>query len=311
MKIRENAASHTDRGPNDDHGGSAEAYSAGSVTLVGCGPGDPELLTFKAAKAIAAADVLVVDRLVAPEILDHAKPNARIIDAGKKGFGPAHSQASITATLLREAQAGNRVARLKGGDAFVFARAAEEMSALQAAGIAIEIIPGITAAHACAASIHLPMTLRHTVQQLTLITGTSADGELSLDWQALARPGHAFAIYMGMTRAPALQNRLLVAGAAPQTPVVVVENGTRADQISVAATLATLTDAITAHDLKGPAIIFIGLDWAQAGLTRPAAVRVFETDPNTIQTASLEGTGAAPPPIPDVGLSLKPLRSAV
>ncbi len=251
--------------------------AAGSVTLIGCGPGDPELLTLKAVRCLNRADVLVVDRLVDRAVLAHARAGAVVIDAGKEAGGPSVAQDDINRILVREALKGQRVARLKGGDAFVFGRAAEEMAAVRAAGIRVDIIPGITAAHACAASIALPLTLREAVRQFSLITGATADGEPDLDWNALSRPGQAFAIYMGVRSAPVLCARLLSAGAAPSLPVVIVENGTRVDERAIATTLGDLDGAIASARVRGPAIIFVGLDWTSANLTMPENVVIYRT----------------------------------
>ena len=164
------------------------------------------------------------------------------------------------------------MARLKGGDPFIFGRAAEEMAALQAAGIAVEVVPGVTAAHACAARIGLPVTLRERVRQFSVVTGATADGAPDLDWQALAAPETAFAIYMGVGNAPLMRAQPAAAGADPETPVVIVENGTREDERAFATTLADLTNCVAVRAIAGPAVIFVGLDWADAGLQRPETV---------------------------------------
>jgi uroporphyrin-III C-methyltransferase/precorrin-2 dehydrogenase/sirohydrochlorin ferrochelatase len=247
----------------------------GSGALIGCGPGEPDLITLKAQQRLQEADVLVVDRLVNPAILEYARRDAVRIDVGKEPEGPSAQQEEINRILVREALMGHRVARLKGGDAFVFGRAAEEMAAVKAAGIPVEVVPGITAAHACAASVGLPVTLRNCVRQFAVVTGASADGPLDLDWAALAQPGQAFAIYMGVRNAAHFRDKLLAAGAAPQTPVVIVENGTLDSERAVAADLGELARAITDKAIKGPAVIFVGLDWTKAGLSRPAKVEVF------------------------------------
>lgn len=253
----------------------AGATGAGRVILMGCGPGDPDLLTLRAIKRLGEADVLVVDRLVGEGVLHHARPGAVVISVGKEAGGPSTSQEEINRILVREALKGQCVARLKGGDGFVFGRAAEEMAAVRAAGIAIEIVPGITAAHACAASIALPLTLRESVRQFSLVTGATADGELDLDWTALAQPHQAFAIYMGVRTARVLRQKLLAAGASPMLPIVVVENGTRANERALATTLGDLVEAIAGFGIKGPAIIFGGLAWDDANLTMPDKVHVY------------------------------------
>jgi uroporphyrin-III C-methyltransferase/precorrin-2 dehydrogenase/sirohydrochlorin ferrochelatase len=255
----------------------------GTVALVGCGPGDPELLTLKALRRVAEADVLVVDRLVPPAIVALARKDARIIDAGKEPESTSVAQGEINRVLVREALLGNRVARLKGGDGFIFGRAAEEMAAVRAVGIVVEVVPGITAAHACAASVGLPLTLRQSVRQFSVLTGATADGEIELDWQALARPGQAFAIYMGVRTAAHIEERLLSAGADPVTPVVIVENGTRANERAVSTTLGQLAGALRVKGLKGPAIIFVGLSWEQASLTMPAKVEVLDAGDRVVK----------------------------
>ena len=214
--------------------GGAHAQPVGSVALIGCGPGEPDLITLKAQQRLQSADVLVVDRLVNPAILEYARRDAVRIDVGKEPEGDSALQEDINRILVREALKGQRVVRLKGGDAFVFGRAAEEMAAVRAAGIPVEVVPGITAAHACAASVGLPVTLRAKVRQFAVVTGASADGPLELDWPALAQPGQAFAIYMGVRTAQHFRDKLLGAGAAPQTPVVIVENGTLSNERALA-----------------------------------------------------------------------------
>jgi uroporphyrin-III C-methyltransferase/precorrin-2 dehydrogenase/sirohydrochlorin ferrochelatase len=211
---------------------------------------------------------------VNPKIVEYARRDAERIFVGKTPGGPATTQAEINRILVREAQAGRSVARLKGGDPFIFGRAAEEMAALQAAGISVEVVPGVTAAHACAARVGLPVTLRERVRQFSVVTGTTADGAPDLDWQALAAQGTAFVIYMGVGNAPIVRGNLLGAGADPATPVVIVENGTRENERAFAATLADLTNCIDEHAIAGPSVIFVGLDWADAGLERPATVTV-------------------------------------
>jgi uroporphyrin-III C-methyltransferase/precorrin-2 dehydrogenase/sirohydrochlorin ferrochelatase len=254
----------------------AETTPSGSVALIGCGPGDPDLLTLKAQQRLQEADVLVVDRLVNPAILDYARRDAVRIDAGKEPEGPSAAQDDINRILVREALKGLRVARLKGGDAFVFGRAAEEMAAVRAAGIPVEVIPGITAAHACAAGIGLPLTLRQKVRQFAVVTGASADGAFDLDWAALAKPGQAFAIYMGVRSATHFRDKLIAAGAGAETAVVIVENGTLASERVIATELSHLGSALEGLGIKGPAIIFVGLDWAAAGLSPPERLERYE-----------------------------------
>lgn len=253
----------------------ADAPAAGRVALIGCGPGDPDLLTLKALQRLQEADVLVVDRLVNPQVLEYARRDAERIFVGKAPGGPTTSQAEINRILVREAEAGKVVARLKGGDPLIFGRAAEEMAALQKAAIPVEVVPGVTAAHGCAARIGLPVTLREHVRQFSVVTGATADAELGLDWQALINQGAAFAVYMGVGNAPLIRRYLLAAGAKPETPVVIVENGTLASERAVATTLQDLTDCVAQLELTHPSVIFVGLDWAAGGLERPASVTVY------------------------------------
>jgi uroporphyrin-III C-methyltransferase/precorrin-2 dehydrogenase/sirohydrochlorin ferrochelatase len=265
----------------------------GRVALIGCGPGDPDLLTLKALQRLQEADVLVIDRLVDARILDYARRDAERIYVGKAPRGQSTPQAEIDRILVREARAGRIVARLKGGDPFIFGRAAEEMGALQRAGLPVEVVPGVTAAHACAARAGLPVTLRERVRQFSVITGATADGLPELDWDALAAPGAAFAIYMGVGNAPVIRRNLLAAGAAPGLPAVVVENGTRETERTVATTLADLADCIGQLGLDGPAVIFVGLDWADAGLQRPEGVAVYRSPPCPLQRAETQPSIAA------------------
>jgi uroporphyrin-III C-methyltransferase / precorrin-2 dehydrogenase / sirohydrochlorin ferrochelatase len=217
----------------------------------------------------------VIDRLVDGRILDYARRDAERIYVGKTPRGASTSQAEINRILVREATAGKMVARLKGGDPFVFGRAAEEMAALQGAGIPVEVVPGVTAALACAARVGLPVTLREHVRQFSVVPGATADAMPGLDWKALAAPGAAFAVYMGVGNAPLIRANLLASGAAADTPVVIVENGTHDDERAVATTLRDLTECVAQLGLNSPAVILVGLDWADAGLERPDNVTVF------------------------------------
>src|SRR5262245_9613702 len=248
--------------------------TAGRVTLIGCGPGDPDLLTLRAVQRLQEADVLVLDRLVDAKVLEYARRDAERILVGKSPRGPATPQADINRLIVREARAGKVVARLKGGDPLIFGRAAEEMAACQAAGIPVEVVAGLTAAHACAARVGLPLTQRERVRQFAIIAGASAEGDPDLDWPALVAQNAPFAIYMGVGNVALLRRQLLSAGADAATPVVIVENGTRESERTIATTLADLTDAVARHAVVAPSVIFVGLDWTEAGLCRPASVIV-------------------------------------
>jgi uroporphyrin-III C-methyltransferase/precorrin-2 dehydrogenase/sirohydrochlorin ferrochelatase len=266
----------------------------GRILLIGCGPGDADLLTLKAQQALQDADVLVIDRLVSPAVLEHARRDAIRIEVGKTPGGPSVAQDEINRILVREGLKGLTVARLKGGDAFVFGRAAEEMVAARAAGLTVEVIPGITAAHGIAARIGLPLTLREKVRQFSVLTGATADGAADHDWAGLAREGAAAAVYMGVGAAGVIEREMLEHGADPALPVVIVENGTLAAERIVETRLAALAQAIRAEDIKGPAIIYLGLDWTSAGLSRPAGVTVFTPPASVTRTgdASIRTTRA-------------------
>ncbi|MEL6684157.1 MAG: siroheme synthase CysG [Pseudomonadota bacterium] len=231
----------------------------GSVDLVGAGPGDPELLTLKARNALDKADVVIHDRLVTGEILELARREAIIIDAGKEGFGKSMAQADIDALIVQHALDGHHVVRLKAGDPTVFGRLDEEIEAIEAHDIPYTIIPGITAASAAVANIGQSLTKRHRNSSVRLITGHDTKGYADHDWKALAQPGEVAAIYMGKKSARFIQGRLLMHGADPVTPVTIIENVSRADQQIIATTLAELEPTLTQANLKGPAITFYGL----------------------------------------------------
>jgi uroporphyrin-III C-methyltransferase / precorrin-2 dehydrogenase / sirohydrochlorin ferrochelatase len=231
----------------------------GSVALVGAGPGDPELLTLKAHRALQAADVIVVDRLVDPRIVELARRDARRIHVGKTPGGPSTSQATINAILVEEALAGNRVVRLKGGDPFVFGRAVEEIEAVEAAGIEVSIVPGVTAALAAAANARLPITERGKRRALTILTGYTKDGPAEHDWRALAAGGQTLAVYMGVRAGPAIARKLTLAGLDPATPVSIVENASLAAEKTATGRLDQLSDLLLRAGIRGPAILFIGV----------------------------------------------------
>jgi uroporphyrin-III C-methyltransferase / precorrin-2 dehydrogenase / sirohydrochlorin ferrochelatase len=239
--------------------------AVGRVSLVGAGPGDPELLTLKAQRKLLEADVIVYDRLVGPGILEMARRDAERIAVGKTPFEASPRQAEINAILIREARAGKHVVRLKGGDPYVFGRGGEEQAALEAHGIAVDMVPGITAALGCAAAIGLPLTQRGQNRSFTLLTGTSDEGTAaSHDWKHLARQGSAFAVYMGVNAAGDISAELLHAGASPQMPVTVVENGTLANQRVVETNIGGLWESLHTQGIAGPAIIYVGLQKAKA-----------------------------------------------
>ena len=236
----------------------------GHVDLVGAGPGDPELLTLKARKALDAADVVIYDRLVTPEILELARREAVLIDAGKEGFGTAMAQDDINALIVAHAQKGALVVRLKSGDPTVFGRLDEEIAAIEAANISYRIIPGITAASAAVANIGQSLTQRGRNSSVRFLTGHDTEGFAEHDWRALARPGEVAAIYMGKKTARFIQGRLLMHGADPATPVTVIENASRPDQRVLSCTLSDLEPTLTRAALTGPALMLYGIAPRQA-----------------------------------------------
>ncbi|MCL4145051.1 UNVERIFIED_CONTAM: hypothetical protein GTU68_050347 [Idotea baltica] len=231
----------------------------GHVDLVGAGPGDPDLLTLKARKAIDKADVVIYDRLVTPEILELARREAIMIDAGKEGFGNAMRQDDINTLITQHALDGHHVVRLKAGDPTVFGRLDEEITALEAANLSHAIVPGITAASAAVASIGQSLTQRGRNSEVRFITGHDTKGYANHDWRALAQDGQVAAIYMGKKSARFIQGRLLMHGADPLTPVTVIENVSRPNQRVLATKLGEMEPTISNANLTGPALTFLGL----------------------------------------------------
>ena len=242
----------------------AAGVRVGHVDLVGAGPGDPELLTLKARKALDEADVVIYDRLVSSEILELARREAIMIDAGKEGFGSAMAQADIDELIVGHARNGHQVVRLKSGDPTVFGRVDEEIEACEAAGVSWRIVPGITAASAAVASIGQSLTRRGRNSAVRFMTGHDTQGFADHDWKILARPGEIAAIYMGKKAARFIQGRLLMHGADPATPVTVIENVSRSDQRILATTLGALEPTLTRAGLTGPVLTFLGLSPREA-----------------------------------------------
>ena len=231
----------------------------GLVSFVGAGPGDPELLTLKARNLLHEADIVVHDQLVSPQVLELVRREAVRICAGKQGFGPAWLQARINALLVRHARAGRHVVRLKSGDPAVFGRLDEEIEALEAEGIAWEVVPGITAASGAAADMGVSLTQRGRNSELRLLTARDVDGFAEHDWAALARPGAVAAVYMGKRAAAFMRGRLLMRGAAPSTPVTIVENASRRDKRIVATTLLGLPEALEETHFAGAVVLMLGI----------------------------------------------------
>ncbi|CAG1004607.1 uroporphyrin-III C-methyltransferase / precorrin-2 dehydrogenase / sirohydrochlorin ferrochelatase [Burkholderiales bacterium] len=250
----------------------ARAPRRGFVSLVGAGPGDPELLTLRAARLLAEADACVYDHLVGDGVLALLRPDAERLYAGKERSNHTLPQEDINALLVRLAHEGKRVVRLKGGDPFVFGRGGEEAQSLAQAGVAFEIVPGVTAACGIAAATRIPLTHRDHAHTLTFVAGHLRDGTMNLDWPSLARPGQTLVVYMGLAGLPELCRQLVAHGRAPSTPAAVVQQGTLPTQRVVRATLATLHERVVAQGLKPPTLIVVGDVVALSESLFPAAV---------------------------------------
>jgi len=236
----------------------AATQSIGSVVLVGAGPGDPGLLTLRGLRALQEADVILYDRLVSAEVLALARRDAERIEVGKEAGNHHVTQERIHALLLEHAQAGRRVVRLKGGDSFVFGRGGEELEHLRAHGVPYEVVPGITAALACAAYAGVPLTHREHAQSVRLLTAHCRGSHDTLDWPALARERQTLAVYMGVSELGTVQEQLIAHGRAPATPFALVENGSRAEQRVVTGTLARLRELAQVHAVRSPALLILG-----------------------------------------------------
>ncbi|MDB5955036.1 uroporphyrinogen-III C-methyltransferase [Ramlibacter sp.] len=235
--------------------------NTGKVTLVGAGPGDPELLTLKALKAIRAATVLLVDDLVSPEVVAHAAPGARIVHVGKRGGCKSTPQAFIEKLMLMAAREGENVVRLKGGDPFIFGRGGEEMEHLRAAGVPVEIVNGITSGLAAATSLGVPLTHREHAQGVIFLTGHAQQGASLPDWRMLAATARearlTLVIYMGVSGAAHIQQDLLT-GLPASTPVAIVQRASHPDQRHAVTTLGEMAATIAAQALASPAVIVVG-----------------------------------------------------
>jgi uroporphyrin-III C-methyltransferase len=231
---------------------------AGTVYLVGAGPGDPELLTLRAADLLSQAEVVVYDHLVATAILDLAPADAERIYAGKERGNHALPQEHLNLLLVELAQRGKVVVRLKGGDPFIFGRGGEEVEILAQHGVPFEIVPGVTAAAGVAAYGGIPLTHRNYSQACVFVTGHLKDGSMALDWAGLARPRQTVVIYMGLHGLPILCRELIAHGLPEDWPAAIVQHGTTANQRTVSGTLATLPDLAAAARLKAPTLIIVG-----------------------------------------------------
>ncbi len=261
------------RDPTAFAGASASGQADGRVTLVGAGPGDPDLLTIKALHALQDADIIFYDELVSSEILDRARRDAARVPVGRRVGKPGIGQAAINKLLIGAAKSGQRAVRLKGGDPFVFGRGGEEVEALREAGVAYSVVPGITAGLGAAAQFEVPLTFRHEALRITFLTAHKARDAESVDWSVLTDEKMTVVVYMGMTAAPSVRAGLLAAGRSPQTPVGVFARVTRPNAQAAVGTLDELPALIERID-GGPAILIIGdvvahsAPWRQSELTQ-------------------------------------------
>ena len=246
----------------------------GRVHFVGAGPGDPDLMTHRARRLLDEADVVAHDRLVPLEILELARREARIVDVGKVGYGGGWEQGEINDLLVDHAVRGDVVVRLKSGDPGIFGRLDEETAALDEAGIAWDVVPGVTAAAAAAAAIGASLTCRKRNSELRIVTGADLDGFAEHDWRELASPGAVAGVYMGVRAAHFISGRLLMHGADGRRPVTIVENASRPDQRVITSTIAGLAEDLRRARITGPAMLLLGLSprhLASAAMTRLAS----------------------------------------
>jgi uroporphyrin-III C-methyltransferase/precorrin-2 dehydrogenase/sirohydrochlorin ferrochelatase len=243
--------------PSAFAGAQSSGEAEGRVTLVGAGPGDPDLLTIKALRALQDADIIFYDELVSQEILDRARRDAALVPVGRRVGRPGIGQDAINKLLIDAAQSGQRAVRLKGGDPFVFGRGGEEIEALRKAGVVYSVIPGITAGLGAAAESEVPLTFRHEALRITFLTAHKAGDAEAVDWSTLTDQKMTVVVYMGMTAAPAVRAGLLAAGRSPQTPVGVFTRATRPDAQAVVGSLEQLPALVDRID-GGPAVLIIG-----------------------------------------------------
>lgn len=245
--------------------------SPGTVWLVGAGPGDPDLLTLRAARLVMNAQLIVHDGLVDPAILALARPGTQLVSVAKQRSRHTLQQDEINALLVREALSGRDVVRLKGGDPFIFGRGGEEAEACRAAGVPVEVVPGISAAIGAAAAAQMPLTHRSHASIVSFVAG-QCKGLSDQNWTGLAGKSRTLVIYMGLATSEAIAEKLIADGLAPEIPVAVIENATRPQMRVLRSSLAGLPALVTAHQVKSPAIIVIG---EAAGATETESLRAL------------------------------------
>ncbi|MDF2115002.1 siroheme synthase CysG [Roseiarcaceae bacterium H3SJ34-1] len=263
-----------------EQAGSPAAKRAGRVSLVGAGPGNPELLTLKAVRLLQSADIILYDHLVSPEILDFARREARRMLVGKTGYGPSCKQDDINALMVSFARDGKHVVRLKGGDPGIFGRAGEEISACRDAGLAVEIVPGITTAQGAAADLGISLTHRDHAQRVQFVTGHARSGALpkSICWEALADSDVTTVVYMPRKTLSGLRDAAMAAGLDPNMPAAAVFSATRGNSHRIIATIATLPEQLEGIDEDGPVVVMIGSVLSEVEMASAGIPVVTQTD---------------------------------
>lgn len=260
--------------------GAGDAVPPGTVTLAGAGPGDPELLTVKAVKALQAARLVLYDHLVSPAVLEYLSPDAERIYVGKESSRHTLPQESIIELMVQLARSGRSLLRLKGGDGYIFGRGGEEAQALAAQGIPFSVIPGLTAAQGAAASVGIPLTHRDHAASLVLATGHLRDGQgLDMDWAMLARPRQTVVLYMGVNNLPEICRQLTAHGLPGDTPAALVEKATLPDERCITGTLADLPSLALRHQVRPPALIMIGSVVSVRAQLMPAPAQAADPAP--------------------------------